>query len=436
MEQKELFGKYRILRLLANGSGGEVFLAEHRALGERRVIKCLYKNRPFYKERCKEAHILKELHHAAIPCIYDIEEDEKATYIIEEAMDGESLNEILFRQRNLSVSFILFYSIKLCEIIEYLHKEGILYLDIKPENIMICGDELSLVDFGGALRTKEASAVSFGTQGFAAPEQYRGEAQERTDVYGIGRVLGIMLGQVSEKESKQRKELRRICERCVQTLPSKRYRSVAELKKALSGAYCRKAPEGRKRKQGRLRVIGVLGVHESVETAAVCVAAAGYISEHEEGRIACVDLSGQGVFHALYENLHGKNRTVPGEFVIRGVSYRTALPADGMEGILSQGFSAVVLHFGGKENQQLREFFRCDCRIVVGDVYPWRLKDWYHLEESLRKALQEENITALITGGDLGEVPLRFRKILEMPRLSDILHPDRKTERFLEKLLR
>ena len=183
MEEELLFGKYRILRILANGSGGEVFLAEHRVLKERRVIKCLYKNRPFYEERRKEAHILKQLHHAAIPCIYDIEEDERATYIIEEDMEGESLNEILFRQKSLPVSFILFYSIRLCEIIEYLHREGILYLDLKPENIIICGDQLSLIDFGGAMQSEGRASVSFGTQGFAAPEQYRGEVQERTDVY-------------------------------------------------------------------------------------------------------------------------------------------------------------------------------------------------------------------------------------------------------------
>ena len=74
-----MFGKYRILQLLANGSGGEVFLAEHKVLGEKRIIKRLYKKRPFYRERLREAHILKQLHHAAIPCIYDIFVREKKT---------------------------------------------------------------------------------------------------------------------------------------------------------------------------------------------------------------------------------------------------------------------------------------------------------------------------------------------------------------------
>lgn len=436
MNEDYLFGKYRILRILANGSGGEVFLAEHKALDERRVIKCLYRNRPFFEERRKEAHILKQLHHAAIPRIYDIEEDEQAIYIIEEAMDGETLNEILFRQKTLSVSFILFYSIQLCEIIEYLHKEGILYLDIKPENIMICGDRLSLVDFGGAVRAKEASAVSFGTQGFAAPEQYRGEVQERTDVYGIGRVLGIMLGQASERESKQRKELRKVYERCVQTLPAGRFRSVADLREKLQELYCRKADRSKERKAGELRTIGVIGVHEGAETAAVCVAAAGYISEHENGRVACVDLSGQGMFRALYESLHGNVRSVPKEFTIRDVCYRTDLWEQGIEGIFAQGFSAVVIHFGGKETIPLSEFFRCSQRIVVGDVFPWRMADWYRMEGRLKDALSEMDITALITGGDCGEVPLRFHRILELPRFSDILHPDGATGRFLKKLLR
>lgn len=95
MEEELLFGKYRILKLLANGSGGEVFLAEHRGLGERRIMKRLFKNRPFYKERLEEAHTLRLLHHAAIPVIYDIEEDKDASYIIEEDMGGETLLSLI-----------------------------------------------------------------------------------------------------------------------------------------------------------------------------------------------------------------------------------------------------------------------------------------------------------------------------------------------------
>ena len=139
MEEEFLFGKYRILKLLANGSGGEVFLAEHQVLGERRIIKRLLRNRPFYEERKKEAHTLKLLHHAAIHRIFDIEENETACYIIEEDMGGETLFDFLFRQKCLPTSFISHYSIQLCEIIEYLHQNGILYLDVKPENIIICG---------------------------------------------------------------------------------------------------------------------------------------------------------------------------------------------------------------------------------------------------------------------------------------------------------
>lgn len=436
MEEELLFGKYRILRILANGSGGEVFLAEHRVLKERRVIKCLYKNRPFYEERRKEAHILKQLHHAAIPCIYDIEEDERATYIIEEDMEGESLNEILFRQKSLPVSFILFYSIRLCEIIEYLHREGILYLDLKPENIIICGDQLSLIDFGGAMQSEGRASVSFGTQGFAAPEQYRGEVQERTDVYGIGRILGVMLGQGKEKETGQRRELRRILERCVQTLPAKRYRSVAELKKELSVLYYGKALGRKKQKSDGKLSIGVVGVWDGAESAAVCVTIAGYFSEKKEGRVACIDLSGQGVFCALYESLHGKKRTVPEEFTLRGVSYYSGAKDTGLERILAQGFSTLVFHFGGKSNQPLGEFFRCDRRIVVGDAFPWRLSDWYRLEERLLEHLSGEHVIALVTGGDALELPLKFQRIAELPRISDPLSPDRKTERFFEKLLR
>lgn len=432
LEEELLFGKYRILRILANGSGGEVFLAEHDALDEKRVIKCLYKNKPFYEERRKEANILKLLHHAAIPTIYDIEEDEAATYIIEAYVGGESLNEVLFRQKSLPVSFILFYSIQLCEIIEYLHKEGILYLDIKPENLMVCGDKLSLIDFGGAIHKEEPLSVSFGTQGFAAPEQYRGEVQERTDVYGIGRVMGVMLGDGTGRETKQQKELQKIYRRCTQAIPAKRYRSVAGLKEELCRLYYQK-PEKKRKRPGPC-VIGVAGAHEGAEAAAVCAAAAGYFGERGEERVVSIDLSGQGIFGTLYESLHGRNRTALEEFGICGVTYRTGMAAGGMERIFAEGFSVILLYFGTLSDTGLGEFCRCDCRLLVGETYPWRLRDWYRLEEKLKNFLAGERVTVLVSGGDKDELPLCFRSVRELPRLRDILHPDRKTEQFFKNI--
>ncbi len=432
-----MFGKYRIVRLLANGSGGEVFLAEHKVLGEQRVIKRLDKKRPFYRERLKEAHILKQLRHAAIPCIYDIEEDDTASYIIEEAMGGEPLNEVLFRQKCLPTSFILHYSIQLCEIIEYLHQKGILYLDVKPENLLINGDRVSLIDFGGAVRRQGQQRVMFGTDGFAAPEQYRGEAGERSDVYGIGCVIGVMLGQGNQKG----KELQKIYKRCVQPQPVNRYQSVAEVREALQKFYCGKRNNGGSGKQkcakeSAPRCIGVIGAHEGADTAAVCTLLAGHFSEREKGRIACIDLSGRFVFQRLFESLFGREKSVPEEFALRGIHYVTGNTPSVIGTCAARDFAVLVINFGCSFERFRDEFFRCGSRFVLGDLYPWRLRDWEALSERLPDTVLQHGVTALVAGGEAEELPLRIHKVRYLPPMRDVLYADRKTERFFRELFR
>jgi len=426
-----LFGKYRIIRLLANGSGGEVFQAEHKVLGERRIIKRLLRNRPFYEERKKEAQTLKCLHHAAIPRIYDIEEDDTGCYIIEEDMGGETLSDFLQRQKCLPTSFISNYSIQLCDIIEYLHRNGILYLDIKPDNIMINGDKLSLIDFGGALQMSETANVVFGTKGYAAPEQYEGSVGECTDVFGIGSVMGVMLG----SDGKGREELQRIQERCVHPIASKRYPGVGavreELLKCLSGKKRGKA----KRKGKDFRFIGVIDVHEGAEGAAWCTLLATHINERKKGRIACIDLSGRHVFERLYEGLFGANRMVPEEYVLWDICYVTCGTVATVGTYAAKGYTTLLLYFGQEAELYRTEFLRCDYRFAYGTVFPWRFEAWRRLKELLSEIDVEREITAVITGGEKQMLPIRLKKVIEFPFITDPLYANRKTEKKLASVL-
>lgn len=430
MEEELLFGKYLVLRLLANGSGGEVFLAEHRMLGERRVIKRLLKNRPFYEERKREAHTLKRLHHSAIPRIFDIEEDASACYIIEEDMGGETLYDFLNRQKCLSTSFISYYSIQLCEIIEYLHQNGILYLDVKPENILICGDRLTLIDFGGAVRKQEYSGVMFGTQGYAAPEQYKGIATESCDIYGIGCVMEAMLGD----RDKGKEPLFAICERCVRAVPAKRYPSVSALKEELqkvsggAGKRVRKRPE-------RSGCIGVVGIHEGAESEAFCILLATYLNDRENSRIACIDMSGQHVFERLYEALFGTKRAVPESFLLQGICYVTEGSYGDIGAYSAKGYETILLHFGTWKEAGKEEFFRCGSRFVLGNLYPWRLSEWEEFAEAVKDNDVRQKITAVITGGEREMLPVRFGKVIEMPYVEDVLSVGRNIRTMFRALL-
>ena len=67
----------------------------------------------------KEVHILKSLKHPNIPIIYDIEEDEKYSYIIEEYLKGESLKAFRLRLSYLDERSIVDFTFQICDLIQY-----------------------------------------------------------------------------------------------------------------------------------------------------------------------------------------------------------------------------------------------------------------------------------------------------------------------------
>ena len=85
-----LFGKYQLCGILGTGREGTVFLAVHLGLEEYRAVKRVSKSFLNYEQFRREALILKELRHPGIPIVYDVEEDENYSYLIEEYLEGDS----------------------------------------------------------------------------------------------------------------------------------------------------------------------------------------------------------------------------------------------------------------------------------------------------------------------------------------------------------
>ncbi len=195
LDQK-LFGKYQLCKILGTGRAGTVFLAVHLGLEEYRAIKRVPKSFLSYEHIRREALVLKELRHPGIPIIYDVEEDESYSYLIEEFLEGNSLYDLVEKQGHLSRELTIYYGIQLSRIINYLHFAGpnpILHLDLQPKNLLLCHDTLKVIDFGFAASPADANMAGerYGTVGCAAPEQYLkdGVLDERTDIYAIGAVL-------------------------------------------------------------------------------------------------------------------------------------------------------------------------------------------------------------------------------------------------------
>ncbi|MBO5069989.1 MAG: serine/threonine protein kinase [Roseburia sp.] len=249
-----LFGKYRVVSTLGTGGSSTVYLAEHLKLKVYRAIKCIPKDmagktsfsleesfqneKPFPNEKpfLREADLLKNLNHPGIPLIYDIEEDDAFIYIIEEFIQGESLESFVLHQETIPQELILNVGIQLCDILDYLHQLSpypILYQDLKPEHIIVCGKQLKLIDFGIAsfFTGSGKNFQLYGTDGFTAPEALHGlPVTPAADIYGLGRILEFLANASPECSP----GLYDIIKQAAAEDPSERFPTAASLKTALT----------------------------------------------------------------------------------------------------------------------------------------------------------------------------------------------------------
>lgn len=196
-------GKYSLICRIKSDDKGNVFLAEHRTMGVKRIIKQAIGDGAYRKSLMREAYILSRLKHPFIPSVCDIEETDGAFYIIEEYIEGQSLYDYIRENGIFEQHKGLEAGVKLAKIIDFLHSGhsfGVCHLDIQPKNILIKDNQIYLIDFGNAKCSDDAAKTQvMATKGFAPPEQYMtgfGESMPDTlsaDIYGFGAVLLYML---------------------------------------------------------------------------------------------------------------------------------------------------------------------------------------------------------------------------------------------------
>lgn len=149
--------------------------------------------------------------------------------ILMEYVDGRSLSEFLGENPSPAERKKIFSQI--LDAIGYLHTRGIIHNDLKPDNILIkrTGNNVALIDFGMADNDAHFLMKTPGcTTEFAAPELIKSRVSDvRSDIYSIGKLMGLLFG----------KRYRRFSNKCIRENPSKRYSSVADLKKAWEGRH-------------------------------------------------------------------------------------------------------------------------------------------------------------------------------------------------------
>ena len=117
---------------MAKTNHSNVYLVRHTALDTLRVAKVIRKADMDSDTILREARLIKNLKHSHIPVIYDIEEDEHFFYIIEEFIQGQSIDTFVSYQK-ISHELLIKFGIQLCDILDYLHHlmpYPILYLSL------------------------------------------------------------------------------------------------------------------------------------------------------------------------------------------------------------------------------------------------------------------------------------------------------------------
>lgn len=233
-----MFGRYRVEALLGRGAFGTVYLAEHINLKVFRAVKCIRKCQDIYGTAHREADVLKDLRHPAIPIIYDIEEDEECVYIVEEYVRGQSLKELISRKRLTNIKEVKKISLCLCEVMEYLHCKGIYHLDIKPDNIIVNDGNVRLLDYGNSATDESLENIRMGTKGYAPPEMYgRERISSASDIYSIGVLMLEMITGKKDKEAVKEvhpPKLKKIIQKCMCHAGRERFFSFKQIKNALN----------------------------------------------------------------------------------------------------------------------------------------------------------------------------------------------------------
>ena len=245
-----IFGDWRVTAFIGRGGNGEVYCAEHVALGTSAAVKVLVRDEPRAKERfTREAKLLSELKSTSFPQFYSYGEANGCPYLAMELLEP---GELPSGDRNVA-RFLL----SVCDAVAELHSRGYIHRDIKPGNILWRTGTTGvspvavpvLADLGLAreivlpsaelqtsnIRLQTLTLGGVGTPGYGAPEQMeRGEATVASDIHALGVLADRCF------DGKPPRAWKRIIERATSSIPAHRYPSVAAFARAIRWRHLRR----------------------------------------------------------------------------------------------------------------------------------------------------------------------------------------------------
>lgn len=222
--------RYQVVKCLSDKNGAKVLKMRNTELSRDLVLRQYAKPVLAYEQ-------LKSVQHRNIPMIYDTFALEDGQIVLEEAIDGITVAEVLecgkysYRGMRRIVK-------QVCMAVDALHSIGIIHKDIKPENVMITNDGVvKLIDFNASKPVavnQRPDTVLLGTIGYAPPEQLGiARCDTRTDIYAIGVLINVMLTGDHPSCRLAKGRAGKIVLKCTQIDPESRYQTLEKLMNAL-----------------------------------------------------------------------------------------------------------------------------------------------------------------------------------------------------------
>ena len=208
----ERVGRFELIRELARGGMGQVFLARDTKLGRKVAIKFLLDSTPSFVQRFLiEAKATALCTHENIVTIHEVGEHAGLPFMVLEYLQGKTLTELLLEKPSPRAFAELI--VPVVKALERAHEHGIVHRDLKPSNILVTDrGVVKVLDFGVAklfespveklgrppsfdgTQSDEISYVTFSGNGFIvgtlpymSPEQWgAGEIDHASDLWAIG----------------------------------------------------------------------------------------------------------------------------------------------------------------------------------------------------------------------------------------------------------
>jgi serine/threonine-protein kinase PknG len=253
-------GQYETCGCVAFGGMGWLYLAKDVTLNRYVLLKGLINTSDpsLAKAAIAERQFLAAVKHPNIvgvyTCVSDTREiDGKAqthAYTVMEFISGKTLKALRKDRGPLPVTEALAYMYPVLEAFGYMHAQGLIYNDFKPDNVMLEEGAIKVIDLGGVCRATQADGDIYSTVGYAAPELADKGPSPASDLYSIGRTLAVLITEFKGFQSSHKHQLRsaveepvfekhdslyRLLLKACHDDPNMRYQSADEMAEQLVG---------------------------------------------------------------------------------------------------------------------------------------------------------------------------------------------------------